>query len=404
MDDWTFRSANTKQVTHGIHAYPAMMIPQIAQRLIHTYGREGGLLFDPYCGSGTTLLEGLLANSKAAGTDLNPLARLIARVKTRPVNISALDREIARFPTKAPRDIASFPAVPNADYWFAPEAQHDLAAIRQHIDNISDANIADVFRVAFSQTVRKASWTRQSEFKLYRMPQCEMEKHDPKPFGFMQEKLTDIRQALQLLKSMIPVKGLYPAIHSFNTVSGIPAEAIAPGSIDLVVTSPPYGDSRTTVAYGQFCRLSSQWLGYAEANRVDNILMGGDKIDSLPKFGVEKLDKAIAEIARIHESRAREVASFFRDYQASISNVANAMARGGYACYVVGNRTVKGHRVPTAEATASFFEKNGFKTVKIHCREIPNKRMPSVNSPSNIHGEVGRTMTKEQIVICRKVG
>ena len=79
--DWDYRTANTKEYTHGVHPYPAMMIPQVARRLIQSYGREGDVLFDPYCGTGTTLLEGMLANLKSSGTDLNPLARLIARTK-----------------------------------------------------------------------------------------------------------------------------------------------------------------------------------------------------------------------------------------------------------------------------------------------------------------------------------
>lgn len=404
-EDWTYRSADTKQVTHGIHPYPAMMIPQVAQRLIHTYSRRGALLFDPYCGTGTTLLEGLLAGATAIGTDLNPLARLIARVKTTPINIVALNREIARFPCVVPHTDFPVAEVPNANYWFSAKVQRDLSAIRQHIDGIDDAKVADVFRVAFSQTVRKASWTRQSEFKLYRMSTGQMDKHKPDSFALMLQILSEIRQALVSLNQKVgSSKAVLPAVCGFNTVSGIPRTTIAPNSIHLIVTSPPYGDSRTTVAYGQFCRLSSQWLGYEEASRVDNMLLGGGIVDKLPKFGVRKLDGVISNIARVDERRAREVASFFEDYRTSIGCVGSATAKGGYACYVVGNRTVKSQTVPTAETTAAFFEENGFKTIDICCRKIPNKRMPSANSPSNIPGKVGQTMTTEQIVVCQKVG
>lgn len=402
-NDWTFRSAETKQVTHGIHRYPATMIPQIAKRLIKDYGHEGAFLFDPYCGSGTTLLEGFLAGLISYGTDLNPLARLIARVKSTPVNLSDLDNEIKRFKNMVPRLDIHIPEIPNIDFWFSPEIQRDLAGIRHYIDQITNKKIAEVFRVAFSLTVRNASWTRNSEFKLYRMSQRQMDKHDPQPFSNMLQSLVNIRKALQVLNKMVTDDYTRPVVYDFNTVSGIPTEKILPGSIDLVVTSPPYGDSRTTVAYGQFSRLPLQWLGYKDASRIDSILMGGEKISDLPKFDFQKLDRTILNIAKMDESRARDVSSFFQDYRTSISNVATTIAHGGYACYVVGNRTVKGYTVPTAEATAAFFEKNGFRTVDICYREIPNKQMPSVNSPSNVPGEVGQTMTKEQITICRKV-
>ena len=402
--DWDYRTANTKQITHGIHPYPAMMIPQVARRLTDTYGCKGDFLFDPYCGSGTTLLEGMLAGMDAVGTDLNPLARLIASVKTTPVNIRTLDNEIARFPTSAPSIDLTIPAVTNVDYWFSTETQRDLAAIRQHIDRISKRAIADVFRVAFSMTVRKASWTRTSEFKLYRISEAHMERHKPDSFGIMAQTLANIYRALRALNLATSNRSLLPAVHGFNTVMGIPSDAVAPGFVDLIVTSPPYGDSRTTVAYGQFSRLSAQWLGFADASRMDNLLMGGGKLDQTAKFGFQKLDSVIGRIAGIDERRAREVVSFFEDYRASIANVAAAVVNGGYACYVVGNRRVKGCQVPTAEATAAFFEENGFTTVEICTRNIPNKRMPAVNSPSNVPGEVGETMTKEQIVICRKGG
>ena len=52
MADWDFVGANTKRMTHGIHPYPAMMIPQIAARLIDSYGRGARVLFDPFCGAG----------------------------------------------------------------------------------------------------------------------------------------------------------------------------------------------------------------------------------------------------------------------------------------------------------------------------------------------------------------
>ena len=56
---WSFKDADTKEFTHCYHAYPAMMIPQVARALIEEYRPEDGveLLFDPYMGSGTSLVE-----------------------------------------------------------------------------------------------------------------------------------------------------------------------------------------------------------------------------------------------------------------------------------------------------------------------------------------------------------
>ena len=97
---WDVRGNNTKEYTHRYHSYPAMMIPQVARKLIDKYGGKSKLLFDPYCGTGTSLIEANLKNINAIGTDLNPLARLIAEAKTASVNIQTLDLYLKDFNDK----------------------------------------------------------------------------------------------------------------------------------------------------------------------------------------------------------------------------------------------------------------------------------------------------------------
>ena len=143
-------------------------------------------------------------------------------------------------------------------------------------------------------------------------------------------------------------------------------------------------------------------MGYEDASRIDHELMGGSKDQGDVSFEYEVLDSAIRRIANTNPKRSREVASFFVDYRESIVNVSSVVKRGGYACYVVGNRTVNGIEIPTAEAIAAFFEMNGFTHVDTFQRNIPNKRMPSMNSPSNVPGQLGNTMKTEQIVICKR--
>lgn len=407
--DWDYRTANTKEYTHGIHPYPAMMIPQVARRLIGKYGREEGVLLDPYCGTGTTMLEGMLTKLDSTGTDLNPLARLIARTKTAPIDLDRLDSEIENFieiglgTTRSFNGRIEIPDIPNVDYWFSEQVQRDLALVRGYIDQIESVPIADFFRVAFSLTVRKVSWTKNSEFKLVRMPRERMEDHNLDVWSTMAGVLNDNRRAFEALNQALGDQVLIPSVYGFNTVVGIPQEIIAPDSVDIVVTSPPYGDSKTTVAYGQFSRLSSQWLGYDNASRVDNSLMGGARLAGAIKFGFEELDAVIGEITDADARRAGEVTSFFVDYRRSIRNIADIVKLGGYVCYVVGNRTVRGLEIPTAESTIAFFEMNGFEHVETFHRNIPNKRMPSMNSPSNVPGRLGKTMKSEIIVICRKM-
>ncbi|OFV65785.1 MAG: DNA methyltransferase [Candidatus Syntrophoarchaeum butanivorans] len=191
-------------------------------------------------------------------------------------------------------------------------------------------------------------------------------------------------------------------IYDFNTVYEIPDSILPSESIDIIITSPPYGDSRTTVAYGQFSRLSNQWLGLEELNEVDRKCMGGIRKREIKNFGFEPLDKVLSRIAGIDKNRVYDVASFYLDYEKSINNISKVVKKGGIVAYVVGNRRVKGIEIPNDEITREFFERNGFKHIKTIIREIPNKRMPKRNSPSNIAGVTDTTMNYEYIVILRK--
>lgn len=407
---WDFRTADTKIFTHCFHPYPAMMIPQVAGRLIDTYGKNAKTLFDPFCGTGTSLVEANLRNIDAIGIDLNPLAGLIAKAKLTPIGTDKLDRYLKAFVDSVfPMRFglgefkkASIPSFKNIDYWFDKKVQEELAAIKNFIDGIDDENISDFFKIAFSETVRESSLTRNGEFKLYRMTEKQREAFNPDVFGAIENKLARNRKGLvEFAKAR---KGKPSAkVLDFNTVEGIPPDLIAPESVDIVVTSPPYGDSRTTVAYGQFTRLASQWLGFENACQVDNLLMGGKQCRRSVKFDSVFLEEAIEKISKKDEERVKDVISFYVDYKKSIDNISEIVKNGGYVCCVVGNRRVKAVTLPTDEITREFFEQNGFKHVETIIRNIPNKRMPSKNSPTNVAGESDATMSKEYIVVMRKM-
>lgn len=403
---WDFRTANTKEYTHCYHNYPAMMIPQIANRLISLYGRQAKTLFDPYCGTGTSLVEANLNGTDAIGTDLNPMARLIAKAKTTVIELQILDLYLKEFNDflfslnfgiKKYSNIVA-PDFKNIDFWFDKETKEKLSNIKYFINNIKDERVGKFFKVAFSETVRESSLTRNSEFKLYRMSEKQREKFKPDVFGIINSKLARNRIGL---KNYIEAKAKNTKTNIYGFNSSETIEKIEENSIDIVVTSPPYGDSRTTVAYGQFSRLSNQWLDIKNASQVDNELMGG-KSKPIKKIGIKIIDETIKKISIKDEKRAKDVYSFYEDYSKSIGNVANVIKKKGYACYVVGNRRVKDTTLPTDEITKCLFQEYGFKYKNTFIRNIPNKRMPSKNSPTNETGKKSTTMNNEYIVIMQK--
>ncbi len=396
---WDYRAANAKELTHCFHNYPAMMIPQIARRLLGEYGVAGGRLLDPYCGTGTSLVEASIFGMDAVGCDINPHARLIAKAKVAPIPLDALDEKLdslreTLFRYEMGGDLPESPApdVLNRDYWFSDEASLWLSALRHEIIAEPDGDIRGFLWVAFSETVRECSYTKNGEFKLVRMPADKMARFAPNAVSTFLSKLARNRAGLADYAERR--RDVEVVVEDRNTALG---ESPSGAPFDLAITSPPYGDSSTTVAYGQFSRLSAEWIGLP-AKGVDRVSMGGRASDAaLPD---SPATEPIQRVAAVDAKRAKQVEAFYADLANSVKTVASAMANRATICYVVGNRTVKGVTLPTDEFVAHAFENEGFRHLKTVVRNIPNKRMPSRNSPSNVAGATASTMRREYIVVC----
>ena len=190
---WDFTGADTKEYTHSFHIYPAMMIPQVAREILNRYKtKEMSVLFDPYCGTGTSLVEGSLVGLKCIGTDLNPLARLISKSKVTKVNINnikSLFRDFEKYIISDNNIDLKKPNINNIDFWFKEKQINDLLSIKYFIDEIKDEDEKDFFLVPFSETLREVSLTRNGEFKLYRIPKEKIDTWNPNTIELFKEKV-----------------------------------------------------------------------------------------------------------------------------------------------------------------------------------------------------------------------
>ena len=92
---WAFEDSSRKETSyasHGYHRYPAKFIPQLARRCILENSNEGDLVVDTFCGCGTTIVESLIYGRKGIGTDINPVAVMISKAKTTPINPEKLEK------------------------------------------------------------------------------------------------------------------------------------------------------------------------------------------------------------------------------------------------------------------------------------------------------------------------
>jgi hypothetical protein len=77
--------------THNFYRYPARFSPIFVRHMIQSFSRPGEVVFDPFMGGGTTVVEALTLGRKALGVDLNTLAHFVATVKTSPLSASDVD-------------------------------------------------------------------------------------------------------------------------------------------------------------------------------------------------------------------------------------------------------------------------------------------------------------------------
>lgn len=273
--DWSFASDKTNYLSHDIHPYPAKFIPQIPCNLINTLTLPGELVWDPYGGSGTTAFEALRLGRRAISTDANPLATEIARAKCltlSPEQIDKLEELCDRLEALGARPYdaetilkrdyskiqAFIPQIPNIDKWFHQNAIRELAYILKELRTLDEAS--EWFaRVCFSAIVVRASW-QDSETRYSSTPGDifvgEILSMYSKYMRYALDKHRPIQNLLGYRKGVFATLNLIEAAE-VGTIKNV--ADLQKGSVNLIVTSPPYANTNDYHLYHRF-RLF--WLGY----------------------------------------------------------------------------------------------------------------------------------------------
>jgi hypothetical protein len=408
-DLWDFKNDNTEEFTHGLHLYPARMVPGIARELINRYSNEGDLIYDPFCGSGTTLVEGIIAKRKTVGIDLNPFAVLLSKVKTTPIYPDYLEMEWNFLKNR----LVSFHAAErmkefdkNAGtfldlrFWYKSFVLRDLFFIRATINDLfSDDKdpVKSFMNVILAKTAREVSNQRQREFKRWRMPESELSNFKPVPIKVFIENcevgLESMRKFYYVTEGKSSSKVYRKDARTFNIHN----------KSSLVVSSPPYGDSGTTVAYGQFSSFALEWLGL---NEISPIQLDSEKLGSMGEnyegLQISKhLSQAYKHVQRFDVNRGKYMLQFFGGMTESLHNIKDSMKEDGILSLVLGNRRIKGVDIPTDAIISELAQDVGFELIETHKRKIMKKRMPytTMHWEKEGIGSPQRTMNSETILV-----
>ncbi|WP_152657083.1 DNA adenine methylase [Oceanobacillus sp. CFH 90083] len=281
--------------TNGsFHGYPAKAFPKMVNAILQLIQSQYNIntVLDPFVGSGTIGLEAKYAGLDFIGSDLNPLSILLARTKVLTVNNTDYTiKEIERFlDEELSASLISEDDIPNfdkIDYWFKKKNIQQISIVKKKIDIFLSARkkkdreqFALILLTALSATIRKSSLSRNDEFKLYRMSPIKIKEHNidsKKEFKENVEVILDMLQKIKFNQQTESKAEVY-----FSNAKKL--DYMKNRKADLILTSPPYGDSKSTVAYGQYSRLSIQWLGdliekYLNipimTDNCDEVLLGG---------------------------------------------------------------------------------------------------------------------------------
>jgi hypothetical protein len=403
------------------------MIPQIPSTLFDYYKSEGVIadgdtVYDPFSGSGTTAIEGRLHGLNTEANDINPLACLLSLAKSIPLDshelnsareelLDGLAEELTQLREASDVGAIEFDEEPEVrDGWFPEPQLQELWHVRQRIDELETKfgeEICRFLRVTLSGIIREVSYQRNGEYKRYRLAEEDRADHDPDVFALFQSQLGQNIRQMRKYNERTDHSRTTTIHYADSRTATTNEDAVEENSADIVITSPPYGDHRTTVAYGQFSQdpaIIAGEHGYDEMKDVDKNGLGGSNSDLEPMEELEEWSPAFGatmDALREKDGRAEDAMSFVRDYYEVMDEVAKILKPRQPAAWVVANRTMSRVNIPTHLITRELCEHLGYEHDVTLPREIPTKTLPWENAPENVEGTKGDLMANENIVIMR---
>jgi site-specific DNA-methyltransferase (cytosine-N4-specific) len=255
----------TRYSVHGFHEYKGKFNPQVARAVLHTFQLpKNARVLDPFCGSGTTLIECSHLGIRSVGTDINPLAAFIAQAKGDALRIAAdnlLDaHERATKAAKKSRaqTVSSDVRTQYLSEWFTPEVLSQIERLRVAIELEPDARVARILKVFVSDLLRDHSLQEPADLRIRRrktpLPEESIIVAFDKKGRYELSKLASVQR---LLSNIGTVEVLNADSKQLTHASKT--------KFDAVITSPPYA---TALPYIDTHRLSLVWLGLCQPANI----------------------------------------------------------------------------------------------------------------------------------------
>jgi len=329
--DWDFENT-TQDPISKLHPYPARFIESIPRSLIELLEVEdGSAILDPFCGSGTTLLEAQKQGKRSVGIDLNPIACLISRVKTQPINSSLVERAEVVYQNamkKYETEDMDIPQIPNLDHWFKLDVQRAIFSLISEINIIENSVVQDALRFALSSIIVRVS-NQESDTRYAAVDKKAKAKDVFNNFQLAYKRLA-------MAKADMNYK--YESLIINKDILTVGAEDIKE-KIGLVITSPPYPNA---YEYWLYHKYRMWWLGY------DPIDVREHEIGARPHY---------------QKKNGQTEEDFYKQMDTVFQLFEECVTKGGHVCVVIGRSVIKGCEINNAALIQKMGIKRGFNLV-----------------------------------------
>ena len=369
-NDWN-QGDVTENLMHRIHAYPAKFPAFITTKAIQ-YAESKHInvetVADIFCGCGTVAYETVRANKHFWGCDINPVATLIARTKSRHYDSKLIERYFGSicldFISGVEQKASSITDNERVRYWFFDKQIKDLDKLKNAIiSEVAQVEYREFFLCAFSNILKSCSRWLTKSIK----PQIDPNK---KPHDVLDAFSLQVR----MMQKANEENDIQQSLADIITENCLNCEFDTP-FVDLLVTSPPYV---TSYEYADLHQLSTLWLGYTDDYRsfrqgTIGSLHGPSQLEDIQKYLNTTGYDIVTKLYSVDKSKSRSVAQYYIDMQSAVKKVYGMLRPGGGALFVIGNTEYKGVKIDNARHLLETLLFGGFVGIEVERRKISNK-------------------------------
>ena len=428
-EDLDFHGQNNGYKSHNFHSFPAKFPPQLPRKFINGLTLENDVVLDPMVGSGTTILEALLAHRQGIGFDIDPLALKIASVKVNALDVNLVIKtgneilEKARAAYRQNRDELlrildcrwDIKTKEFIDYWFAKETQIELLALIREIENILRPELREFFELVFSAVIITKSGgvslaldlahTRPHKARFIVSKSGEIiidEQKDGRP-AFITKILRSafdefdkrFRNNLDGLIISLPKTASARAL--FGNAESLP---LSDDSVDLIITSPPYASN--AIDYMRAHKFSLVWMGFPidDLGAKRKLYIGAEattsiEFEEMPSFTQSVLN----ELTQTDRKKSIVVYRYYSEMTRVLKEMYRVLKPGKAAVVVVGSSVIRGIDMETHNCLADIGRNMGFVVPKIGIRNLDrNKRMLPAGSKVDKNSQIQQRMHQEFVI------